>query len=389
MTFRTIWSVLRRVPEFARLPFHSASSFRRNLQSEMEGEFCGTKLAFTTIQTLMVNANADAWLQKMKLVRWESVISATFPREGKGLVSLKFLNKWINDTERVHASVVIFTFNNLTQERQGSRLLGWKSQSRTSISKRAPPMFSGGSKVVKLLVPYLSESCTQKGSYEKNSIKFPSSEWNFPNFVTSSENYTSLLMHVVVHPLSLYGVPEQLPREPWRRRWTGLRLQCHCMSTEGDGGMWVDSHWLGRKYGAAMMCRECAEGMGTSIGMEGVWVAYTCCMAVYCAPCHCPVVGWWSVWVGTEGLPRLFVLFVNRGVCPVPPAWSVSHSLQSSSPILGCSSCRIWACLWFLDFQFLIQSWQNSSANHQFIIFIWAAQGKLRNIIYWISREKA
>ena len=212
MTFRTIWSVLRRVPEFARLPFHSASSFRRNLQSEMEGQFCGTKLAFTTIQTLMVNANADAWLQKMKLVRWESVISATFPREGKGLVSLKFLNKWINDTERVHASVVIFTFNNLTQERQGSRLLGWKRQSRTSISKRAPPMFSGGSKVVKLLVPYLSESCTQKGSYEKNSIKFPSSEWNFPNFVTSSENYTSLLMHVVVHPLSLYGVPEQLPR---------------------------------------------------------------------------------------------------------------------------------------------------------------------------------
>ena len=102
--------------------------------------------------------------------------SSTFPKEGKGLVSLKFLNKLINDTERVHASVVIFTFNNLTQERQGSRLLGWKRQSRTSISKRAPPMFSGGSKVVKLLVPHLSESCTQKGSYEKNSIKFPSSE---------------------------------------------------------------------------------------------------------------------------------------------------------------------------------------------------------------------
>ena len=30
--------------------------------------------------------------------------------------------------------------------------------------------------------------------------------------ITSLENDTSLLMHVVVHPCSLYGVPEQLPR---------------------------------------------------------------------------------------------------------------------------------------------------------------------------------
>ena len=30
--------------------------------------------------------------------------------------------------------------------------------------------------------------------------------------ITFLENDTSLLMHVVVHPCSLYGVPEQLPR---------------------------------------------------------------------------------------------------------------------------------------------------------------------------------
>ena len=316
--------------------------------------------------------------------------SSTFPKEGKGLVSLKFLNKLINDTERVHASVVIFTFNNLTQERQGSRLLGWKRQSRTSISKRAPPMFSGGSKVVKLLVPHLSESCTQKGSYEKNSIKFPSSEWNFPNFVTSLENYTSLLMHVVVHPLSLYGVPEQLPRgtleTPLDGTEAAVPLHEHRRGRRDVGGQPL--------AGAKIRCSDDVSRVRWRNGNKywhggSVGSVYLLHGSVLCT---LPLSSG-RVVISLGGYRRLATsiraVFVNRGVCPVPPAWSVSHSLQSSSPILGCSSCRIWACLWFLDFQFLIQSWQNSSANHQFIIFIWAAQGKLRNIIYWISHEKA
>ena len=49
-----------------------------------------------------------------------------------------------------------------------------------------------------------------------------------------------------------------------------------------------------------------------------------------------PMVEWGSVWAGIEGLPRVLVLFVDRGVRPFPPpGWSASHSLQSSSPIFG------------------------------------------------------
>ena len=43
---------------------------------------------------------------------------------------------------------------------------------------------------------------------------------------------------------------------------------------------------------------------------------------------------------GFRGLPRQLVLVVDRGVGPFPPAWSASHSLQSSSSILRFSSCR-------------------------------------------------
>ena len=152
------------------------------------------------------------------------------------------------------------------------------------------------------------------------------------------------------------------------RNWDCSAIAWAPKGTAGCG--WTAIGWAaitwGRGYGAAMVCRECAEGMGTGIGMEGVWVAYTCCMAVYCAPCHWPVVGWGSAWAGPEGLPRLLVLFVDRGVRPVPPAWSASHSLQSSSPILGSSSCKRFVCLWFLEFQFLIKSQHHSAIRYQF-----------------------
>ena len=152
------------------------------------------------------------------------------------------------------------------------------------------------------------------------------------------------------------------------RNWDCSAIAWAPKGTAGCG--WTAIGWAaitwGRGYGAAMVCRECAEGMGTGIGMEGVWVAYTCCIAVYCAPCHWPVVGWGSAWAGPEGLPRLLVLFVDRGVRPVPPAWSASHSLQSSSPILGSSSCKRCVCLWFLEFRFLIKSQHHSAIRYQF-----------------------
>ena len=241
----------------------------------------------------------------------------------------------------MHASVVsTFTFNNLTQGRQGRFQICqgvWRNCQKDSYDK------------------------IHNNSHPQGEIFYTPSP---PQRVMRASWCTWWCTHC-----PYMGCLNNCPVEPWRRRWTELRLQCHCMSTEGDGGMWVCGMWTaigwaaitwGRGYGAAMVCRECAEGMGTGIGMEGVWVAYACCMAVYCAPCYWPMVEWGSVWAGIEGLPRVLVLFVNRGVRPFPPpGWSASHSLQSSSPILGSSSCRRWAGLWFLNFQFLIQSWHN------------------------------
>ena len=105
---------------------------------------------------------------------------------------------------------------------------------------------SGGSKVVKLLVPHLFEACTQKGSYEKvHKNSHPQSEI----FPTSSPPWRIIRASWCTWRCThcpYMGCLNNCPGEPWRRRWTKLRLQCHCMSTEREGVMWMDSHRLGR-----------------------------------------------------------------------------------------------------------------------------------------------
>ena len=149
------------------------------------------------------------------------------------------------------------------------------------------------------------------------------------------------VVHVWCTHCPYMGCLNNCPGEPWRRRWTKLRLQCHCMSTEREGVMWVDSHRLGcHNLGTRTRCsngesrvrRRNENRYWHRGGVGGVHLLHGSVL------CTLPLTSG-GVGIGL-GLPRLLVLFVDRGVCSVLPAWSASHSLQSSSPILGFSSCR-------------------------------------------------
>lgn len=76
-----------------------------------------------------------------------------------------------------------------------------------------------------------------------------------------------------------------------------------------------------------MVWREWVEGMGIGIGMEGVWVAYICCIVVYCVFCYCLGEGWGLGWDGLEGLLRLFIVLVIFGVRLFRLVWLVFYSL--------------------------------------------------------------
>ena len=134
----------------------------------------------------------------------------------------------------MHASVVsTFTFNNLTQGRQG----------RFQICQG------------------VWRNC-QKDSYDKiHNNSHPQGEIFYipspPQRVMRASWCTWWCTHC-----PYMGCLNNCPVEPWRRRWTELRLKCHCMSTEGDGGMWVDSHRLGCHHlGTRIRCSDGVSGV--------------------------------------------------------------------------------------------------------------------------------
>lgn len=111
------------IPVFS-FNLHPAYDLKTNMKCTQDGpRICTPSISickfFHKLARIMIQTRVYGNRSRGRLTA-----ETTFPREGKGLVSLWFIKKLINDTERVHASVVsTFTFNNLTQGRLGRFLI--------------------------------------------------------------------------------------------------------------------------------------------------------------------------------------------------------------------------------------------------------------------------
>lgn len=112
------------------------------------------------------------------------------------------------------------------------------------------------------LAPHQYEACTQIGSYDDINIH---SNPQVGIFLTPSLSRrmirASWCTWWCTH-CPYVGRLNNCSRKPWSRCWTELRLQCHCVSTERDGGMGVNSHRLG--------CHNLRTRIRCSDGMSGV-----------------------------------------------------------------------------------------------------------------------